>query len=80
LCWTERSIVTPATVVHHIKDHGSDRAEFFYGALMSLCRDCHETRHNRAPRPWIGEDGLPLSPFEQAERKAEHDIKRETNQ
>jgi hypothetical protein len=69
--------VTVADVVHHVEDHRGDRAEFFYGAVQSLCRDCHERHHGRAnDSPWIGEDGLPLPPEQQREREQQHMTKR----
>src|SRR5262245_23460878 len=77
LCWTERGIATPATIAHHRVDHHGDRSEFFYGALQSLCREHHERLHGRAnDNPWIGEDGLPLPPEQQAERERQHMAKR----
>jgi len=69
--------VTPAQVVHHVEDHRGDKAKFFLGELRSLCRASHETIHQRAPRPWIGPDGWPLSEAEQARLKIERSIKRE---
>ena len=62
-----------ADVVHHIEDHGGDPIKFWYGKLESLCRPCHEKEHGRAnDNPWIGEDGLPLPPEQQAERERQH--------
>jgi hypothetical protein len=67
------NLVRPAEVVHHIEPHGGDRAKFYLGRLESLCRDCHEKEHGRANNePWIGTDGLPLPPEQQAQREREH--------
>jgi hypothetical protein len=66
-------LVVVAYVVHHVEDHAGDPIKFWYGKLESLCRPCHERLHGRAnDNPWIGEDGLPVSPAEQAEREREH--------
>jgi hypothetical protein len=69
--------VTVANVVHHTTDHRGDRAEFFYGAVQSLCREHHERLHGRTnDNPWIGEDGLPLPQEQQAERERQRMAKR----
>jgi len=65
-----KGLVVPADVVDHIEEHHGDRMKFWYGALRSLCRPCHERRHYRVPggrRSWIGVDGWPLDPIQQAE-------------
>ena len=73
----ELGLVTPANVVHHVADHDGDRTQFFYGKTENLCRQHHEELHGRAnTRPWIGEDGLPLPPEQQAERERQHMTKR----
>jgi hypothetical protein len=69
--------VHPAEVVHHVEPHEGDKTKFYLGKLESLCRSCHERHHDRAPRPFIGVDGWPVSPGEQAWREAVERIKRE---
>ena len=70
------SLVRPAEVVHHVEPHDGDRAKFYLGKLESLCRDCHEKEHGRANNdPWIGTDGWPLPPEQQAQREREHKAK-----
>jgi hypothetical protein len=67
------SLVRPAEVVHHIEPHDNDRMKFWYGKLESLCRSCHEKEHGRTnDAPWIGTDGWPLPPEQQAQREREH--------
>jgi hypothetical protein len=66
-------LVVVAQLVHHVEPHDGDPIKFWYGKLESLCRPCHEKEHGRAnDNPWIGEDGLPLPPKQQAEREREH--------
>jgi len=66
------NLVRLATVVHHVEDHGGDRMKFWYGRLESLCRPCHEKEHHRVnTAPWIGVDGWPLPPEQQAQRERE---------
>ena len=76
----DKGLTIPADVVDHIEEHHGDHMKFWYGALRSLCRPCHERRHGRAPggkRPWIGTDGWPLEPAQQAEQEAIDDVERE---
>ena len=64
------NLVRLAEVVHHIEDHGGDRAKFYLGKLESLCRQHHEELHGRTnSTPWTGVDGWPASPQEQAQRE-----------
>ena len=66
-------LVTPADIVHHTEPHAGDKMKFWWGKVESLCRRHHEEHHGRAnTRPWIGEDGLPLPPEQQAERERQH--------
>ena len=55
---------TAATLSHHLVPHNGDRYLFFYGALESLCFNCHLLEHGRAPmRDYetdVGSDGWPL--------------------
>jgi 5-methylcytosine-specific restriction enzyme A len=58
--------VTPATQVDHIEPHRGDWNAFRYGAVQSLCLDCH-SRKTRAEngcriRRRIGFDGMPIEP------------------
>jgi len=65
-----KGLVRVANTVDHVEPHGGDYAKFWYGAVRSLCRDCHERLHHRANEsPWIGPDGWPLPPEQQAERE-----------
>ena len=64
-CW-ESGIVNPAEVSHHTESFGEDRHAFFYGPVISLCRDHHEQEHGRpARRPYdttIDASGWPIDP------------------
>src|SRR5262249_46958183 len=63
-------LVVVAEVAHHIEPHAGDKMKFWYGKLESLCRPCHERVHHRANEShWIGPDGWPLPPEQQAERE-----------
>jgi 5-methylcytosine-specific restriction enzyme A len=63
-CMTVHQRVTAATIVHHAVPHNGDRNLFFYGALVSLCKQCHDSdmqaiEKGGVPRPIIGIDGWP---------------------
>jgi HNH endonuclease len=55
--------LTPATVADHIEPHRGSLYLFWYGALQSLCKQCHD-RKTRSPgfSADIGEDGWPVDP------------------
>jgi len=59
-----RGDVTVACVVDHIERHKGDQRKFWFGALQSLCFDCHngEKRfeENRGFSNRIGPDGMPV--------------------
>jgi len=56
-----KGLVRPADTVDHVEPHNGDYHRFWYGAVQSLCRQCHEERHGRGnTRPWIGPDGWPI--------------------
>jgi len=40
----------PATVADHVVPHRGDHALFWFGALQSLCKPCHDTKKQRAER------------------------------
>ena len=66
---------TPATVVHHIREHKGDRRLFFKVAnLQSLCAPCHDGPMKQAEyrgfENSIGADGFPLDPRHPANRLA----------
>jgi 5-methylcytosine-specific restriction endonuclease McrA len=46
-CWQFDARVTPATVSDHIEPHHGDPEKFWSGALMSLCKGCHDSRKQR---------------------------------
>jgi len=56
-------VIRPAVVVHHIipvEDDPSKRLDM--DNLMSLCRDCHEIRHQRKRGKGFNSAGLPENP------------------
>jgi hypothetical protein len=69
----QKGVVKPADTVDHVEEHGGNYRLFWFGALRSLCRPCHEYRHGRGnDRLWFGADGWPLPPEQQAERERQH--------
>ena len=75
-CLTE-GLVRPADIVDHIEPHNGDYQAFWYGAVRSLCRPCHERLHHRTnENPWIGADGWPLPPEQQAECERQSMVER----
>jgi hypothetical protein len=79
LCLSE-GCVHLAEVVHHLTEHHGDKVRFFHVSLddlQSLCRPHHEKLHGRTTeREWIGVDGWPLPPEQQAEREREQMARR----
>lgn len=57
---------TTATVVNHVKAHRGDPKLFWYGALESVCKQCHDQAIQRSEhegfRRDVGEDGWPVDP------------------
>lgn len=67
LCqWCEkRGHITVATIAHHIEPHKGDPGKFWFGELVSLCKDCHDVDAQRIerggkPRQQVGADGWPI--------------------
>src|SRR5262249_41066356 len=55
-----RGLVRAATIADHVQHHNGDLSAFLTGALVSLCRECHEQKHGRMRVPvQIGADGWP---------------------
>src|SRR5260370_30978523 len=53
-------VVTPASVVDHVVDHGNDWNAFWLNPIRSLCRECHERKHGRDMRPlYVDPTGCP---------------------
>jgi hypothetical protein len=69
-----RSLIVPATVVHHKEPHRGDRERFFSGPFESLCKACHDGPTQSAERLGysneIGDDGWPVDAKHPANRKA----------
>jgi 5-methylcytosine-specific restriction endonuclease McrA len=68
----KHDIVTPATVVDHIKEHEGDWNSFILGARQSLCGPCHARKHGhfgRAYRTDLDADGWPTDPKHPANRR-----------
>lgn len=61
-----RGRIAVATVAHHRVPHKGDEALFWYGALESLCKHCHDSEAKqqevRGYSTAIGADGWPLDP------------------
>lgn len=59
-----KGIVMAASVVHHVVPHKGDETSFFTGALISLCKACHDGPAQESERSGfktdIGRDGWPL--------------------
>ena len=57
-------LVISAQVADHIVPHKNDAHAFFYGALQSLCKACHDGSKQREEhngfRLDIGPDGFPI--------------------
>ena len=54
---------TPATVADHIQAHKGSYARFFFGALQSLCKRCHDKfkqAQERGKRAGCDVSGLPV--------------------
>jgi 5-methylcytosine-specific restriction endonuclease McrA len=68
----KRSVVTPATVVDHIKPHEGDWNKFALGEVQSLCKECHDSRKRyieiRGYSIEVGDDGWPIDPNHPANR------------
>lgn len=66
LCFDLKGMVVPAEVCDHVERHGGDWGKFRYGALQSLCRDCHDSAKRvieaRGYSVEIGLDGWPVDP------------------
>jgi 5-methylcytosine-specific restriction endonuclease McrA len=64
ICLESRGLVVPACVVDHVVPHGGDRKKFEFGALQSLCKQCHDSvKHTIDQRGYsteIGADGWPI--------------------
>jgi 5-methylcytosine-specific restriction endonuclease McrA len=62
----KRGRKTLATVTDHVVPHKGDPRAFWFGALQSLCKECHDGEKNaleiRGFSDRIGEDGMPLDP------------------
>jgi 5-methylcytosine-specific restriction endonuclease McrA len=62
----ERGIVTPATIADHVEPHKGDVIKFWFGALQSLCKQCHDSPKRNVElhgyHDAIGDDGWPLDP------------------
>src|SRR5215469_3487641 len=62
----ERGIVTPATIADHVEPHKGDVIKFWFGALQSLCKQCHDSPKRNVElhryHDMIGDDGWPLDP------------------
>lgn len=63
---SDKGLVVPATVAHHIERHNGDPVSFFTGPLRSLCKPCHDRIEQgieaRGFDNEIGLDGWPLDP------------------
>jgi 5-methylcytosine-specific restriction protein A len=56
---------TAACVAHHVTPHNGNLESFYHGALVSLCKQCHDSdaqliEKGSEPRPTIGLDGWPI--------------------
>jgi 5-methylcytosine-specific restriction protein A len=67
-----RGVVTPATVVDHVKPHKGDWNLFALGELQSLCKPCHDSPKRafelRGYSGDVGNDGWPTDPNHPANR------------
>jgi len=58
--------VTPATIADHVEPHKGDVIKFWFGALQSLCKQCHDSPKRNVElhgyHDAIGDDGWPLDP------------------
>ena len=69
---------TVATMCHHVVPYeGDDEAAFYLGELLSVCRDCHELLHDRAPSRGFSREidvfGWPVDPSHEVyKREAKH--------
>ena len=66
LCLNRNGKLTPACIVDHIEPHHGNERAFFFGALQSLCKPCHDVVKRQEETIGysldIGFDGLPLDP------------------
>jgi 5-methylcytosine-specific restriction enzyme A len=62
----DRGRITEATIAHHAEPHGGDPVKFWSGALVSLCKHCHDSRAQQIERKgWtndIDDSGWPADP------------------
>jgi hypothetical protein len=61
----KRGFVVQAEIAHHAVPHHGDPHLFWNGALISLCKACHDGDAQRIerggkPKPTIGIDGWPI--------------------
>jgi 5-methylcytosine-specific restriction protein A len=66
LCLELKSQIVPAEVADHVEPHGGDWRKFRFGALQSLCKNCHSSaKHSIELHGFskeIGPDGWPVDP------------------
>ena len=69
-----------ATVANHVTPHRGDPWLFWYGALESVCKPCHDAAIQRAEhegfRRDVDDDGWPVDPdhpFNQTRKRTRHD-------
>lgn len=59
-----RDRVTPASIAHHAEPHRGDPVSFHKGALISLCKRCHDrdaqSIERRGYSREVGLDGWPI--------------------
>lgn len=60
----EEGVLTPATVVDHVKPHRGDQTLFYHGQLQSLCAKHHnsdkQSEEKRGYSTRVGPDGFPV--------------------
>jgi 5-methylcytosine-specific restriction endonuclease McrA len=60
-----RGRVASASVAHHVEPHRGDLNKFWFGALISLCKECHDIdaqriEHGGCARAIVDADGWPM--------------------
>jgi len=66
MCKARGDASVPATVADHIVPHRGNERAFWFGALQSLCKTCHDKAKRHLEKKGfdrtIGIDGLPIDP------------------
>ena len=68
----DRGMPVAANVVDHVQPHNGDQSKFYFGAVQSLCKSCHDKQkkieEHHGYTVAYGPDGWPTDPRHPANR------------